>query len=126
MLINSIRERFSSSSGRDLNITDEDKALLDEFPDRPIPLIEINDDDSFAVNEEALGNLRKIEARIAVVAVAGLYRTGKSSLLNWLMDKQSGFQVGPTVQRCTRGLWIWGRPKICAGADGAPVWCVVL
>ncbi|CAM9480361.1 unnamed protein product, partial [Heterosigma akashiwo] len=92
----------------------------------PIPLIEINDDDSFAVNEEALGNLRKIEARIAVVAVAGLYRTGKSSLLNWLMDKQSGFQVGPTVQRCTRGLWIWGRPKICAGADGAPVWCVVL
>jgi len=43
--------------------------------------------------------------------VAGLYRTGKSYLLNrMLLNKSSGFGVGPTVNPCTKGLWIWGSP----------------
>ena len=32
-----------------------------------------------------------------------MYRTGKSSLMNWLLDRPAGFAVGPTVQRQTRG-----------------------
>jgi hypothetical protein len=43
--------------------------------------------------------------------VAGLYRTGKSYLLNrMLLNRPSGFGVGPTVNACTKGLWIWGTP----------------
>jgi hypothetical protein len=46
--------------------------------------------------------------------VAGPYRTGKSFLLNRLLGKQGpdsiGFEIGSTVQSCTRGLWVWGRP----------------
>merc|ERR1712232_808396 len=41
---------------------------------------------------------------------AGLYRTGKSFLLNRLLGLQEGFEIGPTVNACTKGLWIWGQP----------------
>jgi hypothetical protein len=40
-----------------------------------------------------------------------MYRTGKSYLLNrMLLNKQKGFCVGPTVNPCTKGLWIWSKP----------------
>lgn len=43
--------------------------------------------------------------------MAGPYRTGKSYLLNQLLGKcGSGFAVAATVQPCTKGLWVWGRP----------------
>ena len=37
------------------------------------------------------------------------YRTGKSYLLNMLMGQTAGFQVGPTVNACTKGIWLWGK-----------------
>jgi len=50
--------------------------------------------------------------RIAVASVCGLYRTGKSYLLNLLLGRvQQGlplFQVGSTTNACTEGLWLWG------------------
>lgn len=50
--------------------------------------------------------------RIAVASVCGLYRTGKSYLLNLLLERvQKGqplFQVGATTRACTEGLWLWG------------------
>ena len=69
-----------------------------------VRLIDIQGDDSFRVNPEALDILNSIppDACVSIVAVAGLYRTGKSSLMNWLLDRQAGFTVGPTVNRCTR------------------------
>lgn len=52
--------------------------------------------------------LRKIDRPLTVVSVAGLYRTGKSYLLNRvILDKQKVFGVGPTVNPCTKGLWMW-------------------
>jgi Guanylate-binding protein, N-terminal domain len=42
--------------------------------------------------------------------VAGKYRTGKSFLLNRVIinQKNMGFGVGPTINPCTKGLWLWG------------------
>lgn len=55
--------------------------------------------------------IKTVPAPIGVITVAGLYRTGKSYLLNrMLLNKSSGFGVGPTVNACTKGLWIWGTP----------------
>ena len=43
--------------------------------------------------------------------MAGLYRTGKSYLMNRvILNRSSGFGVGPTVNPCTKGLWIWAEP----------------
>lgn len=49
---------------------------------------------------------------IGFVCIAGLYRTGKSFLINKLLnlDPNNGMRVTPTVKTCTKGIWIWSRP----------------
>ncbi|KAE9025742.1 hypothetical protein PR003_g11613 [Phytophthora rubi] len=97
------------------------------FPAEPVPLITFSEDeDQLKVNEEAVELLRRIDGHVAVVAMAGLYRTGKSSMLNWLLGRQSGFRVGPTIERCTRGIWLWGQPQRHVMANGEPVWVLML
>ena len=92
-----------------------------------IPLISISEDDnSFEVNEEAIALLSTINKKICIVAVAGLYRTGKSSLLNWLAGRSKGFTVGPTINRCTRGIWLWGEPLSCTTENGEQCACIIL
>ncbi|RLN72886.1 hypothetical protein BBJ28_00020679, partial [Nothophytophthora sp. Chile5] len=100
---------------------------LQEFPEEPIPLITFSEDeDQLKVNDDAVEVLRRIQGHVAVVAMAGLYRTGKSSMLNWLLGRQSGFRVGPTIERCTRGIWLWGRPQKHTTATGEDVWVLML
>mmetsp|Transcript_19031 Transcript_19031/g.28761 ORF Transcript_19031/g.28761 Transcript_19031/m.28761 type:complete len:937 (-) Transcript_19031:350-3160(-) len=81
-----------------------------------IPLITQEESGKYIVSSEAVEVLSYIEAPLAVVAIAGLWRTGKSYLLNHLSGAQerhsgdAGFQVGATVNACTKGLWLWGEP----------------
>lgn len=46
------------------------------------------------------------EEPLVVLIVAGAYRTGKSFFLNSLFKERGIFEVGPTVNPCTHGLWI--------------------
>jgi len=63
--------------------------------------------------------LKSIPGPIGVVSVAGLYRTGKSYLLNrMILDRPNGFGVGPTVNPCTKGLWCWGKPIKGKSSEG--------
>ena len=63
--------------------------------------------------------LMGINGPIAVVSVAGMYRTGKSYLLNrMLLNRSNGFGVGPTVNPCTKGLWCWGKTIPGKTTDG--------
>lgn len=66
--------------------------------------------------------------KVAIIAVAGKYRTGKSFLLNRiLLDKhQGGFGVGPTINPCTKGLWIWSEPLELTDAKGQPFKCFIV
>jgi hypothetical protein len=89
-------------------------------------LIDILENGDFSVNSEAAEVLSSITGPVAVVAVCGMYRTGKSSMLNWLLDRQAGFTVGPTVQACTKGLWIWGEPKQHVLPDGSTLNVILL
>lgn len=41
--------------------------------------------------------------------------------MNRLLGKQSGFAVGPTVNPCTKGIYIWGQPKVIQRSDGSPL-----
>jgi len=75
-----------------------------------VQLIRIDDRGKCHLQPEAAGILGLIEGRLAVVGIAGLYRTGKSFLLNRLLGLQSGFEIGPSVNPCTKGIWMWGQP----------------
>ncbi|CAK0845718.1 unnamed protein product [Prorocentrum cordatum] len=89
------------------------KTCLDktvEQVDGPVQFIEINDEGKCRVKREACEILKMCEGSISVVSVAGLYRTGKSFLLNRLLGLQDGFDIGRSINPCTKGLWIWGRP----------------
>lgn len=68
----------------------------------------------FQINPEAVEFLSSIKGKLGVIAVCGKYRTGKSYILNKLFIEQisesrakQGFNVGPTINPCTKGLWIW-------------------
>jgi len=57
----------------------------------------------FEINEEALDFLKQLNSPIGIISVAGMYRTGKSYLLNrMLLNRSGGFGVGPTINPCTK------------------------
>jgi hypothetical protein len=44
-----------------------------------------------------------ISGVVSIVAIAGIYRTGKSYVLNRLLGRSQGFEIGGSVQACTKG-----------------------
>ncbi|KAM5323712.1 guanylate-binding protein 1-like isoform 1-T2 [Glossophaga mutica] len=75
----------------------------------PVCLIE-NTSGKLVANPEALKILSAITQPLVVVAIVGLYRTGKSYLMNKLAGKKKGFSLGSTVQSHTKGIWMWCVP----------------
>ncbi|XP_048103918.1 guanylate-binding protein 1-like isoform X2 [Alosa alosa] len=75
----------------------------------PVCLIE-NTDQGLQTVESSLNLLRRIQQPVVVVAVVGLYRTGKSYLMNRLAGQQSGFALGSTIESKTKGFWMWCVP----------------
>lgn len=72
------------------------------------------------VGADALACLRSIRTPVAVVAVCGRARTGKSYILNQLLGQSTGFRLAHSHRPCTKGLWIWSRPFKREGPDGNP------
>ncbi|XP_061094301.1 guanylate-binding protein 1-like isoform X1 [Conger conger] len=79
------------------------------FMESPMCLIE-NTDGNLSVNQEAVDVLMGLNQPAVVVAVVGLYRSGKSYLMNKLAGKKHGFALGDTVQSQTKGIWMWALP----------------
>ena len=75
---------------------------------KPIEFIKIDNEGKCELTEEAEQMLSKINSNLAVICIAGIYRSGKSYLLNRLLGRQDGFEIGPNITSCTKGLWIWG------------------
>eukprot|EP01138_Halocafeteria_seosinensis_P006162 gb/GECG01006301.1/.p1 GENE.gb/GECG01006301.1/~~gb/GECG01006301.1/.p1 ORF type:complete len:198 (+),score=25.44 gb/GECG01006301.1/:1-594(+) len=76
---------------------------------------------TWQLHSAAMDLLRSIEDPVAVVAVTGKYRTGKSFLLNRLLQQTMDagtFQVGSTIEACTKGIWIWGEPQTITTDEG--------
>ncbi|XP_017350941.1 guanylate-binding protein 1 [Ictalurus punctatus] len=75
----------------------------------PICLVE-NVNGSLRVSDGAIEYLYRINQPVVVVSVVGLYRTGKSYLMNRLAGKQTGFALGSTIESKTKGIWMWCVP----------------
>ena len=60
----------------------------------------------FEITEEAKEMFKHIQGPFGIISVAGMYRTGKSYLLNKvLLDRKKGehgFGVGPSINPCTK------------------------
>ncbi len=54
---------------------------------------------------------------VIIVTVCGMYRSGKSFLLNCLCGKDgnNSFRVGSTVNACTDGIWMWASGETSDG-----------
>ncbi|XP_043391029.1 guanylate-binding protein 1 isoform X5 [Chelonia mydas] len=79
--------------------------------EEPLCLIENWSGGELQLNQRALDLLQSFRQPVVVVAIAGLYRTGKSYLLNRLAGKdRGGFSLGATVQSHTKGIWMWCLP----------------
>ena len=61
--------------------------------DWPDPRCLIANENGLSINEATWQELRKVTVPVVVVGVVGLYRTGKSYLLNRLAKKQKGKDV---------------------------------
>jgi len=91
----------------------EEEQIKDEEDGRALNLIYYDPDSkAYQVSQEATEFLRSVSGNVGVIAVAGKYRTGKSFLLNRVIlnKRNSGFGVGPTINPCTKGLWVWSKP----------------
>ncbi|RXN34795.1 guanylate-binding 1-like protein [Labeo rohita] len=75
----------------------------------PICLVE-NVNGSLSIRKDAIEFLSRINEPVVVVSVVGLYRTGKSYLMNRLAGQQSGFALGNTIESKTKGIWMWCVP----------------
>ncbi|MBZ3876887.1 Guanylate-binding protein 6 [Sciurus carolinensis] len=75
----------------------------------PICLVE-NKNEQLMVNQQAVQILEEISQPVVVVAIVGLYRTGKSYLMNRLAGQNCGFPLGSTIQSETKGIWMWCVP----------------
>ncbi|KAJ8332793.1 hypothetical protein SKAU_G00416890 [Synaphobranchus kaupii] len=76
----------------------------------PVCLIENDKDGNLRVVPQAVEILNQIDQLVVVVAVVGLYRSGKSYLMNKLAGKRKGFALGATIQSNTKGIWMWCIP----------------
>ncbi|XP_061101562.1 guanylate-binding protein 1-like isoform X2 [Conger conger] len=81
--------------------------------EKPVCLIENTSAGELQVNQEALKILNSIRQPVVVVSIVGMYRTGKSYLMNRLAGKQTGFSLGSTIQSETKGIWMWCVPHPC-------------
>ncbi|XP_072572716.1 guanylate-binding protein 1-like isoform X2 [Paramormyrops kingsleyae] len=74
------------------------------------PMCLIENAGTLRVVPEAMSYLMGVSQPVVVVAIVGLYRTGKSYLMNKLAGKQKGFALGATIQSKTKGIWMWCVP----------------
>lgn len=93
---------------------------------RPIKFIYYDESGKFKVHPDAVDALMQIKGPIGVVSVCGRARQGKSFLLNQLLGRSTGFQVGSTHQPCTKGIWIWSEPLKTAALGGTEYSLVLL
>ena len=83
---------------------------------RAVPFITFdNQSKKFVISHEAREIIsRPSYKKVGMISLVGKYRTGKSFLLNRVLinnkKENNGFDVGPTIKPCTKGIWLWSSP----------------
>ena len=108
---------LTSNSNFNNSLRPTKDSQLNNIEEGPINLIEFQKK-NFVLNENALNILKNINEDIVVVSIVGKARTGKSYLMNLLLNENNnnknnniGFKIGSSINSCTRGIWLWNTPK---------------
>ena len=101
-------------------------AIMPNIPEekgKPISMVTYDmKSGKFIINPEAEQYIKILPSPLGVISVAGMYRTGKSYLLNRvLLNQGNGFTVGPSINPCTKGLWMWSKPIPAHTPQGKPI-----
>ena len=78
-----------------------------------IPFIVSDESQRWVVTDEAHQALDNVQAPLAVISIVGVYRSGKSFLLNSMSGRHRPFAVGSSVKPCTQGIMMFIVPP-CA------------
>ena len=100
------------------NTNNNSQYNISNIEEGPIKLIEFNKN-NFKLNLKALDIIRSIKEEIIVVSIVGKARTGKSFLMNLLLNLNNinnnqlniGFNVDSSINSCTKGIWLWNTPR---------------
>ena len=122
------------------------KTLESSAAPAPLQIVRVDSDSKeIAVVDASLASLedslKSLDISVAVLAVMGAYRTGKSFLLDlilrylrssgledWLSRggekieegrKELGFNWRGGMEKCTEGIWVWSQPFIFTREDGS-------
>ena len=115
---NRLEDNYYQNKDSNNNINDlenENDLIINKEPEGPINLIEFTRND-FILNKDALNILNSIKEDLIIVAIVGKARTGKSYLMNLLLNNNnsqpgSGFQISSRLNSCTKGIWLWNTPR---------------
>lgn len=72
-----------------------------------IPFIVSDEKQRWVVTDEAHKALDGVQAPLAVISIVGVYRSGKSFLLNNLAGSRCPFSVGSSIKPCTQGIMMF-------------------
>ena len=115
MNLNSINKNKKISDINGIVLENGEEKRYNPPKGKPLPLV-IFEEGRFKIPSESYDLLTKQQLKnIGIISLVGKYRTGKSFLLNKVIlnsNKNSGFNVGPTIKPCTKGIWIWSDPII--------------
>ena len=86
----------------------------------PLLLPDPQNKNKLLLQPEGLKRLSDVQGPVTVVSAIGQYRSGKSFLLNQLMELpcDAGFQVGHQRETQTKGVWVhvrdtsWSSPNV--------------
>jgi hypothetical protein len=68
------------------------------------------DTGKLVVPDQAEQALRHIDKPVAIVGIAGRYRSGKSTLISRLINRSDAFEVGHSISSCTKGILLHEAP----------------
>lgn len=78
---------------------DFDTLKLNSVPETDGPV-------EFKLVPQAVRLLESITKPVAVVSICGPFRSGKSYFLSRMLGNKETFQLGHTMDACTRGIWV--------------------
>eukprot|EP00466_Bigelowiella_natans_P001373 jgi/Bigna1/89438/estExt_fgenesh1_pg.C_490076 len=88
---------------------------------KAVPIVLPDDSHTrLALQSEGVEALKKLSGRVAPVVVIGPFRSGKSFVLNQMLNLpcDQGFSVGHRRHAQTKGIWFWDEPQLTSSADG--------